>query len=446
VLPSPTSTSTTVATPTPNTTSSTTTTSTLPLVTQPSKSGSDGKSNTGLIAGAVAGALAVILIAAGLVFLRRRKRINQELKEAELYQQQRVMRQNDDDNNGSSTVYGFGGLGRARGDDVERGNNEYLLKQTGANVQRQPSWWSRKKPHEYYQQVPPRDYLQRTKQQRQEQDMGQQGSGVRTTINKSAYGPGGVDHRVHDIPEAIPEASEPLQPWQQTQPPNDNPNRQNAKALLRLNENALYSTKRASARHEYSPSRPLSSIEPVSPIGSVFEEVPNSLPYSPAQSRPLPSNNNRSRARSSIPYPPPPVLTSLTASVPVPPASKQDTGKDSYRPPTGFYDFDEDEANTAQFASGYQPHQLEPQQTPPPQQSPPLGGVIPPPIPRATRPTSISTKKSRSNTHLGHRIPPLPTSPVSPVSPTGSEHSGPKVGGRRARVKSRNKGIPNVSP
>ncbi|KAG0082519.1 hypothetical protein BGZ93_002405, partial [Podila epicladia] len=434
VVPPPTTTGTTVST---TTTTLSSTTSTLPLDTQTSKSGSDGKSNTGLIAGAVAGTLAVILIAAGIVFLRKRKRTNQELKEAELYQQQRVMRQNDD-NNRSSAVYGFGGHHRG-GEDVERGNNEYLLKHT-VKVQRQPSWWSRKKPLEYYQQVPPRDHLQRTRQQRQEQDIGQLRSDE-TMINRSAYSSGqGVDRRAHD--SILEESLEPLQPGQQGQ--SQRTSRENTKGLLRLNENA--STKPARARHEYSPSRPISSIEPVSPIGSVFEgsTTSTSLPHSPQRDvvHSLPStSNNRSRARSSIPYPPPPpVLTSLTASVTPAPPSRQDGKGPPYRPPTGFYDFggsdEETKRPSGQFASGYQPHQ-DPQQIQhqPLEQPPYSGGVLPPPIPRATRPQSISIvkPKPRSNTNPGHGVP-APLSPTSPISPTGSEPElGPKIGGRRAR-------------
>ncbi|KAF9397269.1 hypothetical protein BGZ94_006350, partial [Podila epigama] len=65
-----------------------------------------------------------------------------------------------DNSRPSSSAFPF--TGRRRSSVDPAGGEQYPLK-SPLKVQRQPSWWLRKTPLEYYQQVPPREELQRSK-------------------------------------------------------------------------------------------------------------------------------------------------------------------------------------------------------------------------------------------------------------------------------------------
>ncbi|KAK3821377.1 MAG: hypothetical protein J3Q66DRAFT_333181 [Benniella sp.] len=119
-----------------------------------SESSSDSN-RTGLIAGVVAGVIVLVILVAGLMFRAKRRRQRSE-REAELYQQRTIMQKCSE---GSSTI-GYG-------DDSDQPlrlqqYNEYRLQQMG----KQPAWFGKKSPLEYYSQVPPLEELRRQEQHR----------------------------------------------------------------------------------------------------------------------------------------------------------------------------------------------------------------------------------------------------------------------------------------
>ncbi|KAF9365935.1 hypothetical protein BGX34_007435 [Mortierella sp. NVP85] len=119
-----------------------------------SESSSDSN-RTGLIAGVVAGVIVLVMLVAGLMFRAKRRRQRSE-REAELYQQRTMMQKCSE---GSSTI-GYG-------DDSDQPlrlqqYNEYRLQQMG----KQPAWFGKKSPLEYYSQVPPLEELRRQEQYR----------------------------------------------------------------------------------------------------------------------------------------------------------------------------------------------------------------------------------------------------------------------------------------
>ncbi|KAG0056317.1 hypothetical protein BGZ83_005685 [Gryganskiella cystojenkinii] len=133
---------------------------------------SSSKGNTAMIAGIAAGGLVLVLIIAGFLFKVRRKRSREarEAEEAERYQRRSMMQKYSE----GSSSYGYG-------DDAPltpRLNSRTYSNQqqqererfhSNRQLQQQPEWFAKKSPLEYQSQVPPLEVLKQQKEQSQPQ-------------------------------------------------------------------------------------------------------------------------------------------------------------------------------------------------------------------------------------------------------------------------------------
>ncbi|KAF9572461.1 hypothetical protein EC968_009847 [Mortierella alpina] len=416
--------------------------------------------NTGLIVGVTLGVVAAIALLGVLLFRRRRSQLRgAEVREAELYQQQRMMR--------------VSGSMMARGDTVGRGQHRrvgsslhglMLSGRTkvsgesdgeatgyhGQNSQHrdQPDWFARKKPLEYYRQVPPIEELIKNMGRRDwsstRSDLGHTGQDATTTEAvaaarslMSSAGPAGRDGQ-----ESIPLHATPLHAIEAHR----NNHQYSAMHPVQAQHQPLSRHDQPRSHQESSSqNNRLSPIRPISPMGSVYTAGSDSRPISAVN--PRPSSNNGS------PYyrPPPPTI----------PERPEFQGPTFSSPSPGFYDFIPLESDQLllgeESAATTNPSSL-----------------APPPIPRATRPTSTSAgtfpvglnsivspvqsdysplypaTPSTSSTQVSDDRTPVPQlnmkvvssgASVSPVSPSESDMSSlsagdgpPRMGGRKARV------------
>ncbi|KAF9936601.1 hypothetical protein BGZ67_002191 [Mortierella alpina] len=435
-------------------------------------SGSDGDgvssepsgTNTGLIVGVTLGVVAVIALLGVLLFRRRRR--NQlrgdEVREAELYQQQRMMRVSgsmmargdthgrSQHRRGGSSLHGLmsGGRTKVSGEtDGEGGNRENSFGYHGQNSQHhdQPDWFAKKKPLEYYRQVPPIEELIKNMGRRDwsstRSDLGYPGHDAAAGSTEivaarslmSSAGPEGRGGR-----ESIPlrDATTPKNAMEAHR--NYHP-----RSAMRPIQAQQHQQQHQHQEQSSSQNNRLSPIRPISPMGSVYTSGPDSRPVSTLNPRPSPNTSPYYR-------PPPP---------PIPERPETQTPTFS-SPSPGFYDFIPLESDQL-LLEDHSPAATH------------SSSAAPPPIPRATRPTSTSadtfpvglnsivglvqsgytplysSTASTSTTHVSDRAP-VPQlnmkvvgsgTSVSPVSPSESDMSSlsagdgpPRMGGRKARV------------
>ncbi|CAO3573858.1 unnamed protein product [Mortierella alpina] len=451
--------------------------------------GSDGEgvssepsgTNTGLIVGVTLGVVAVIALVGLLLFRRRRnQRRGAEVREAELYQQQRMMRvsgsmmaRGDTHGRGQhrragSSLHGLmsGGRTKVSGEaaDGEGGSRENAAGYHGQNSQHhgQPDWFAKKKPLEYYRQVPPIEELIKNMGRRDwsstRSDLGQMAPDAGTTEATAARGRlssaarpegragggGGESIPLHATitPNAMeahrdnhPSTSSAMHPVQA---------QQQQEQQQQYSLQTRHDQPRSHQQEFSSQNNRLSPIRPISPMGSVYYSRPISAVYS----RPSPDDAS--------PYyrPPPP-----PPAIPERPDTQTPRGSS---PSPGFYDFIPLESDQLLLEDNARVTNN------------PSSSASPPPIPRATRPTSIlagtfpvgvksivglaqspysplssSSTPSTSSTQVSDRAPVPPLNmkvvssgaPVSPASPSESDMSslsagdGPaRMGGRKARV------------
>ncbi|KAF9171954.1 hypothetical protein BGX21_010602 [Mortierella sp. AD011] len=117
------------------------------------------KSHTGLIAGIVAGVVILAFLMAGLFFRAKRRR-DQESREVEQYQRRMMMHKYSE---GSSSI-GHGG------DESDLQLHRNLYGQPTL-MSKQPDWFIKKSPLEYYKQTPTLEELERQRQQQLEEQL-----------------------------------------------------------------------------------------------------------------------------------------------------------------------------------------------------------------------------------------------------------------------------------
>ncbi|KAF9997229.1 hypothetical protein BGZ80_002154 [Entomortierella chlamydospora] len=117
------------------------------------------KSHTGLIAGIVAGVIILVFLIAGFFFRAKRRR-DQESREVEQYQRRMMMHKYSE---GSSSI-GHGG----DESDLQLHRNFYGQQTL---MSKQPDWFIKKSPLEYYKQTPTLEELERQKQQQLEEQL-----------------------------------------------------------------------------------------------------------------------------------------------------------------------------------------------------------------------------------------------------------------------------------
>ncbi|KAF9575794.1 hypothetical protein EC968_001581 [Mortierella alpina] len=400
---------------------------------QPSQS-----SHTGLIAGIAAGVLVLVVLIAGLLF-RTRKRRRKEAWEAEQYQRGGAMNKFSR-GNGSSTL-GYGdGSDLALHQQLPHYQQDILRQQAS----KQPAWFAQKSPLDYYKQVPPLAELKRQQhgpmeQQAQQQQQVQKqrpyplthepSSAGSTSSNSSSSGPlslqeasvaartltpVGSEERAPEgesialsptstvSPSVAPQLVTSLQPYRQQQYQQPRISTHALRRPSHPNMTSPISPASASASSNSNPFSPHPNFE--SPI----------TPHSPTQSGLISSNTLHA-------YTPPP------PSAPVTPVSPPT------QPSPGFYDFlldDEDEK--PEKKAGVQlgsPKARSPRNATSNSSSPSRrggdspGATSPPPIPRATRPMSVSSISSLKLTSREHKVdasaPEVPAVPALPslVSP-----------------------------
>ncbi|KAF9281271.1 hypothetical protein BGZ68_006740 [Mortierella alpina] len=416
--------------------------------------------NTGLIVGVTLGVIAAIALVALLLFRRRRnQRRGAEVREAELYQQQRMMRVSGSmmargdtigrgqHRRGGSSLHGLMSGGRTKvSGEVD---SENAAGYHGQNSQHhdQPEWFGKKKPLEYYRQVPPVEELiknmGRWDWSSTRSDLGHPGQDTATTEAvaarslMSSAGPEGRGGR-----ESIPlHATTP-----NAIDAHRNNNQHSAMHPVQAQHQLLSRHGQPGSHQEFSSqNNRLSPIRPISPMGSVYSATSDANGQRPISAvYPRPSSNPSPYYR-----PPPPTIP-----------ERPETQAPTFSSPSpGFYDFIPLESDQLLLEDG----------------SPATNGssATPPPIPRATRPTSTSagTFPVNMNTIIGLSQSPYspiyPSAPstssnqstdrtpvpqldmeavssgahVSPVSPSESDMSSlsagdgpPRMGGRKARV------------
>ncbi|KAF9431186.1 hypothetical protein BGZ76_000519 [Entomortierella beljakovae] len=123
------------------------------------QSPSSSNTNIGIIAGVSAGILVILALMLGF-FVKSKRRRNREAREAELYQQRKIMNKFSD---GSSS------FGYDDGSDLPlKAEGQYYSRQQSI-LNKQPEWFAKKSPLEYYKQVPSLQELKQQKEQQQQQ-------------------------------------------------------------------------------------------------------------------------------------------------------------------------------------------------------------------------------------------------------------------------------------
>ncbi|GJJ75216.1 hypothetical protein EMPS_07574 [Entomortierella parvispora] len=371
----------------------TTTSSIAPISSTGSESNggaSKSTNNTGMIAGIVAaGVVVLLLVGAGFVFRAKRRR-GREASEIERYHQRSMMQKSSE---GSST-YGYndeGGEAPLHQPRENKIHEQRYLSNRQVLLNQQPEWFAKKSPLEYQSQVPPLEVLKQQNGQHPELGQGHQrqqrppltkqlsstdssnsnsslnpalstpstlqpSSQAARSLTTSSNRPGsGTGPMGEFIPLVASSAAvvTTARPYQQHQYQQPRINTQNLRRSDSPGASAMSPTSQ-------SPNGPVSPSRTLSPVGSSLSTAS--------------SGYKRSASASAMSN----VLQSYTPPPPISPSSK---------PSPGFYDFllDEEEPPKAKASSSARPSgSFAEGQTP----------MIPPPIPRATRPASGASMSS----------------------------------------------------
>ncbi|KAF9898298.1 hypothetical protein BX616_004233 [Lobosporangium transversale] len=366
--------------------------------------------NVALIAGIATGAVALLILIAGLLFRAKRKR-EQEARDTELYQQLSMMRKYSE----SPIPHGF-----ANNDGTE--SNVALFQQQQRHyppflqqrLAKQPAWFAKKSPLEYHSQVPPLGQLEQQDQehrqlqqhQQQKQEIGSTTHSPKSTASSSdaftqqeavmapknvtssntkppiekAITPYPASTSVLPSSPPVPETyhqQDYRQPRTSTQihrqpsSPSGSRSPLSSKRIdINNNNNNNNNNNSTNNYHNVSPYRvhPTVSSSIVSPSPVIYQGAPSTTTTADT----YPVNNNFQD------YMPPPPLT-----------GQQDQSRPSpSQPPAGFYDL----LNDSSLLEGTGTNK--PVVSTPLTETTSTTATIPPPVPKATRPASVASRSS----------------------------------------------------
>ncbi|KAF9202923.1 hypothetical protein BGZ49_006959 [Haplosporangium sp. Z 27] len=342
------------------------------------------KSHVGLIAGVAAGVIILLVLIAGILFRAKRRR-GREARDAELYQQRTMMNKYSD---GSA----FNGYSHENSSQAESQQNILLS--------RQPEWFSKKSPLEYYKQVPPLAELKQLKQQQLEEQQQQQESG-KQQIRPLSLKHGASDASTstyysssYSVSSSATFAQKGAAMAAKILTPDSTDSTANGQDIA-LNNTYTYQKNKfqhprimTQGLHQSSSLYSGSATKSPSSLSSTIGYIPSyqDTPSPPTQ---LPANSLH------VYTPPPPT------SAPFSPVSSHSI------PSTGFYDMldvDEDQRSITTTKT----FNLQDDDSP----------LSPPPVPRATRPISVASASSfkimSTNAQSEDSIPAVPALPQVP--------------------------------
>ncbi|KAG0360207.1 hypothetical protein BC939DRAFT_103904 [Gamsiella multidivaricata] len=398
--------------------------------------------HTGLIAGVAAGAFVLLVLFAGLLFRARRKRVREarEAREAEKYQQRTMMLKSSE---GSSAMgYGDDSDFPLQQHQHQEQQQQRYQEHLGLLMSKQPEWFAKKSPLEYYIQVPPLEELRRLQQEAQQEKQQEQAQTreqqqqqrpypltqelSNTSSNGSSSSNGSASSSNPFAQNGASFAARSLTPSKADPShtgelialgPTNIGNNFSMPSMIRPGYNhQQYQRPRISTQGLRRPSSPVvspsSSLSPtvnnpvspyrtISPSTTVYSAISPTVVSPMVVSPTLPSQGSRPLKNSDLySYTPPPPSTG-----PFTPTSP------SSAPSPGFYDLLDDSEmlgrgdSKASSASMVSPVAVKARTT----------SATPPPIPRATRPISVASASSFKLTWMDMKAdasaPAVPTVP-----------------------------------